>query len=235
VLREIALGLGGLLVILWAFRDFSRGLPSKEIRYATQYDRYLLGIFVYAGISLIAYFISVMTLLSLYGRVIYAPLNEKWSNVQEPLRAAPWAVVGALIVIVFLPEFPIVRQWTDRVRFFARVLALYPHAFLRLSKLLSTGKFYPKGDPNPALEQKLGRYGAPFFVLDRQFTPSVRDSLLEVQTLRDEFRRLEASKPDRKLRRFFSLDGKTLRLQSVIIRDLSGALLRYAILIKLSS
>jgi hypothetical protein len=190
VLREIAFWVGALLVVFWAFRDFNRELPAGEIRFATQHDRYLLGILVYAAASFVAYFLSAMIILALYG-LLYIPLQTTSLAVElEPLKTVPLATAGALVVIAVLPEAPLIREWTDRFRLFARALAQYPHAFMRISSLLDTGTFKPVQDPIPALEQELARYGARTNVLRQQVSPSVWRSLLELQSLRDEFRRM---------------------------------------------
>ena len=211
MLRELALWFGGLLVVLWALRDFSRGFSRSEIRYATQYDRYFLGLFFYAIASLLTYFVSAAMLLALYG-LIYTLLKNTWLTASwlDPLSAAPWSLVAAMIVTTVLPELPWVRQWTDWVRDFARALALYPRAFLRLTKLLDGGRFTPDENVHLALEQKLGRYGVHFVTLSRLLSPSTRDSLLEIQTLRDEFWRLQNSNQNRRLRDFLQVRQQDL-------------------------
>jgi hypothetical protein len=210
VLRELAFWLGALLVVLWAFRDFDRGLSPGEIKSATQYDRYLLGILVYAALSFVAYVISAMLFLAAYGLMYdLFHLTPEYG----PLRTLPLAMGGTLIVIAILPEAPYLREWIDSFRAFSRTIALYPIAYRRMSSLLSTSKFHPARDSNQALQQKLGRYGSVFSALSHQLPPSVRQDLLEIQSLRDGFRELtETSRPGadkypRKLRWFIATRG----------------------------
>jgi hypothetical protein len=194
VLREIAFWVAGLLVVVWAFRDFNRGLPRNEIRFSTQHDRYVLGVLIYAGLSFVAYFISAMTILALYSLIYDAvkgisPLLAEF----EPLKTVPSSISGALVVVAVLPEVPVTRRIIDRVRLLARSLALYPHASLRMLRFLGVNSFHPKHDPEGALDRELGRFGACVTELQRQLSPSVFQSLSEIQSLHEEFQRLKVS------------------------------------------
>ena len=178
MLREIAFWIGALVVFFWAARDFTQGLPMQEIRYATQYDRSTRNSFIRRG-NVRCLFISSITIFAAYGLVHAVLLPQVPSLAQwEPAKTIPLATTGVLVVIAVLPEVPVIRDWIGQLRLIARALALYPYAFLRMSRLLS-GNFNPKDDPERAVERELARYGASIDALHRQFSPSVCRGLWE--------------------------------------------------------
>ena len=134
----------------------------------------------------VAYFISSITIFAWY-RLVHAVLLPQVPSLAqwEPAKTIPLATTGVLVVIAVLPEVPVIRDWIGQLRLIARALALYPYAFLRMSRLLS-GNFNPKDDPERAVERELARYGASIDALHRQFSPSVCRGLSGIQMLRDE-------------------------------------------------
>ena len=55
-----------VLVVMWALRDFGRGLPSHELQYSTLIDRYVLGLTSYGGAAFALYFIVFGVASGLY-------------------------------------------------------------------------------------------------------------------------------------------------------------------------
>jgi hypothetical protein len=110
-----------------------------------------------------------------------------WPHKLELLRTIPSALVGALVVITVLPEFPPTRNWTNRLRQFARALALYPDAMLRLSRRLVWRADGNVDVANATFERELARYGISTHMLRQWLSPSVYRDLLEIQFVRDEF------------------------------------------------
>ncbi len=174
IANALLLGLG--LVALWAIRDFHRDVPSQEIRYTTERDRYWLAIALYIGVWLLAYFLMTQILLALENTIS----GQFAQNI-------PPAMLGALAVVA-LTESPGTKGLADKLRQLARLVALYPIAARRLQQQLTAATFETDSKFREVLNHEINRFGASIEELEKQVSPAVIVRLCEVQAVRDRLR-----------------------------------------------
>jgi hypothetical protein len=178
-LREIAFWLGSLVIVLWAWRDLQRGLPENEMRYASPFDRYLVGALVYAGATFVIYYVVVQITISALA------LINKTSIQSDLYQGIPVSLVAVLVVIALLPELPVLKGGIRALRRLCRALALYPYAVTRFSKFLRRKDTERDEKAIEALQQELNRYGASIEALREQVSPGTFRDLQEVQSARE--------------------------------------------------
>ena len=185
MIRSYALWLGGIIIALWAFRDFHLEVPVEKIRYGTERERYFLGIAIYISGWVLGYFLVTQAIT-----VIEAMVPEPLAN------KLPSALVAATITIV-VPFLPYFSRFVDRLRAFARMLALYPQATQRLTDLLTIARFRRDEGAVDALARELIRFGLSLPALEKHVSPSVIRILWEIQTVRDRMRSRQNVGPQR--------------------------------------
>ena len=177
-LRATAFWLGGLVTLSWAWRDLHRGLPENEVRFATPRDRYFLGSFAFSAGMLILYFLAAQTTIATFA----LPPSLLATNV---FGETPVSLVAVFVVTTLLPEMPILRSTVDAFRDLCRLLALYPQAANRFTRLLRWQAVGREPVARSALSSNLSKYEVQADELERLVSGGTLHDLYEIQFVRD--------------------------------------------------
>ncbi len=193
----VAVALGALLAA-WGLAYFNESHAPDEIRFSIPQQRYFAALTAHVSVIFAIYALLV---LLFYGIIMLATVGVPFScyrylpklpsdcetfkafKVLNPDVLVWAALLAVLFVRLAMPNVPIIRRLTERLREVMHELALFPFARQSLVSALSVSEFAARNDAELGLAEELARYGVGSRWLSC-LSRSAMQSLLEVHSLR---------------------------------------------------